>query len=388
MMNLFNVLFFPLIDCVKMSDDYLCSSQLAHHSGYLFKLGGKIFSTNQKRWFVLKGDTLFYTKTPESTEVLGQIKLPGTHCKDNAKKPNLSFVVFGGHLGKEYIFEAENEAEKIQWTSKISAIQTGTRSQPLSATNGSLQNITSCRTWSEIQPEMNNDSDHDEDRGRATYLSDCQPDVDISVARLKQRLFEVEEYCQSNLPIEQMNEHNEQKIAPFHVRIHDVLNRIGRQNEIALLIRDVNAKLHRTRLTLDAFAISVDGPSDHEKQKDDDVASWTKVIGDRYAGLNALRSTLQVAPSTVERIEHRIELLRHQMKLAVSPTLLDFAKKKTWREAELQQITKMNEYCAQLIALFERVRMMQGLQEQFAVTLSNRLQIIVSEIQRQEIWRK
>merc|ERR1711934_324308 len=60
--------------------------------GFLTKQGGSI-KTWKKRWFVLKGDTLYYFKTQKDPEQTGEIKLEKTtKCTNEGKKKRKSLL--------------------------------------------------------------------------------------------------------------------------------------------------------------------------------------------------------------------------------------------------------------------------------------------------------
>lgn len=55
--------------------------------GWLFKQGGVIKSWH-RRWFIIKGDQLFYYTNPEETKQLGVILLPGNKVVELPLNPN------------------------------------------------------------------------------------------------------------------------------------------------------------------------------------------------------------------------------------------------------------------------------------------------------------
>lgn len=88
--------------------------------GYLTKQGGKI-KTWKRRWFVLKGDTLYYFKSPTDRDLTGSIVLePNSYCKldlDNKKKKNCFFSV--ATKLRVYSMYSDNEQLAKEWVDLI-----------------------------------------------------------------------------------------------------------------------------------------------------------------------------------------------------------------------------------------------------------------------------
>lgn len=90
--------------------------------GYLTKQGGSI-KTWKKRWFVLKGDTIYYFKTQKDPEQTGEIKLEATTvCQAepgmNKKK---RFYLSIGTPTRVFLIYSDSEETTQQWVKKISA---------------------------------------------------------------------------------------------------------------------------------------------------------------------------------------------------------------------------------------------------------------------------
>lgn len=93
--------------------------------GFLTKQGGSI-KTWKKRWFVLKGDTIYYFKTPKDTEQTGEIKLePTSACNSEpamnkvaGKKKKYYFSV--ATTQRTFLMFTESEETMKQWVDKIS----------------------------------------------------------------------------------------------------------------------------------------------------------------------------------------------------------------------------------------------------------------------------
>jgi len=98
--------------------------------GFLTKCGGSI-KTWHRRWFVLKGDSLYYFKTQKDAEQTGVIKLePTTSCNSEPaeSKPNKKKYVFSvGVPGRKYMIFAETEECMKQWVDKIQKAIEGTK---------------------------------------------------------------------------------------------------------------------------------------------------------------------------------------------------------------------------------------------------------------------
>lgn len=96
-------------------------------SGFLTKQGGSI-KTWKKRWFVLKGDTLWYFKSQKEQEQTGSIKLePSTVCQlePGKKKKGCHFFSVGA-AKRTYLIYADSESLAKEWVDLIcKAIQGG-----------------------------------------------------------------------------------------------------------------------------------------------------------------------------------------------------------------------------------------------------------------------
>lgn len=90
--------------------------------GFLTKQGGSIKNW-KKRWFVLKGDTLYYFKTQKDTEQTGQIKLEkNSVCSPEqgmrtGKKSKFYFSL--GTSSRTFFLFAETEETMKQWVERI-----------------------------------------------------------------------------------------------------------------------------------------------------------------------------------------------------------------------------------------------------------------------------
>merc|ERR1712110_1277916 len=90
-------------------------------SGFLTKQGGN-FKSWKTRWFVLKGDTIYYFKSKKDTEQTGEIKLVSTSsCNpepSQSKKGRYRFSV--GTVNRIFHIFSESEQDMQDWVEKIS----------------------------------------------------------------------------------------------------------------------------------------------------------------------------------------------------------------------------------------------------------------------------
>jgi tRNA A-37 threonylcarbamoyl transferase component Bud32 len=102
------------------------SNPTPDHAGVLQKEGGKVFKSNQTRYFELYGCSLVWYKarpTP-GEKPLGCLDLKNTKCMDAKEK--LAWSITGPSMKKTYVLHALNEAEKKVWMTKLDAATTKT----------------------------------------------------------------------------------------------------------------------------------------------------------------------------------------------------------------------------------------------------------------------
>lgn len=108
--------------------------------GFLTKCGGSI-KTWHKRWFVLKGENLYYFKSQKDNAETGVIKLePTTSCNSEPaeSKPNKKKFVFSvGVPGRKYMIYADTEECMKQWVDKIQKAIEATKGEPVNNNNNS-----------------------------------------------------------------------------------------------------------------------------------------------------------------------------------------------------------------------------------------------------------
>eukprot|EP00009_Paramoeba_aestuarina_P003717 CAMPEP_0201512680 /NCGR_PEP_ID=MMETSP0161_2-20130828/4883_1 /ASSEMBLY_ACC=CAM_ASM_000251 /TAXON_ID=180227 /ORGANISM="Neoparamoeba aestuarina, Strain SoJaBio B1-5/56/2" /LENGTH=465 /DNA_ID=CAMNT_0047908615 /DNA_START=37 /DNA_END=1434 /DNA_ORIENTATION=- len=101
-----------------MSQISVQSLGTGNKEGYLTKCGGTI-KTWKKRWFVLKGDTLFYFKTQKDTDLTGSIPLEvDSECKEEkSEKGKYHFTV--STAKRTFCIYSDNEATTKDWVKAI-----------------------------------------------------------------------------------------------------------------------------------------------------------------------------------------------------------------------------------------------------------------------------
>ncbi|XP_047464306.1 sesquipedalian-1-like [Mugil cephalus] len=83
--------------------------------GYLYKKG-EIKTSYQKRWFVLKGNLLFYKDRPTDRDVIGVIVLEGCTVQLCESEEQFAFSLVWSEQGlRTYKFAAEDEATQENW---------------------------------------------------------------------------------------------------------------------------------------------------------------------------------------------------------------------------------------------------------------------------------
>lgn len=119
--NLVYVSFLQFI--MRLNDKHLCAfangTAPVDKEGYLSKRG----ETNrafQKRWFVLKGNLLFYYEKKGDKEPIGVIILEGCTVELSESSDAFSFeLVFQGSGSRTYVLAAETQNEMEDWMKAI-----------------------------------------------------------------------------------------------------------------------------------------------------------------------------------------------------------------------------------------------------------------------------
>ncbi|NXC71081.1 SESQ1 protein, partial [Anhinga anhinga] len=90
------------------------------NAGFLYKRGER-HTAYHRRWFVLKGNMLFYFEERESREPVGVIVLEGCTVElcDSAEEFAFS-IRFGGTKSRTYVLAAESQAAMESWVKSLS----------------------------------------------------------------------------------------------------------------------------------------------------------------------------------------------------------------------------------------------------------------------------
>ncbi|XP_013359101.1 PREDICTED: sesquipedalian-1 [Chinchilla lanigera] len=90
------------------------------HAGFLHKKGGR-HAASHRRWFVLRGNMLFYFEGPGSREPLGVIVLEGCTVELVEAAEEFAFAVrFAGARARCYALAAESQAALEAWVKALS----------------------------------------------------------------------------------------------------------------------------------------------------------------------------------------------------------------------------------------------------------------------------
>ncbi|KAM4721724.1 sesquipedalian-2 [Rhinophrynus dorsalis] len=99
---------------------YATSDSPADLTGYLYKRGAR-HTAYQKRWFVLKGNLLFYFEEQDSREPVGVVVLEGCTVELCQSKEEYAFTIrFNGSGSRSYILAAETQEEMESWVKTLS----------------------------------------------------------------------------------------------------------------------------------------------------------------------------------------------------------------------------------------------------------------------------
>ena len=95
----------------------VCSSPI-DKEGYLHKRG-ELNKGFQRRWFVLKGNLMFYFEKKQDKEPLGVVVLENCSVQASAVEKNSFEIIFEGVGSRTYILQADNEEEMTSWMKSI-----------------------------------------------------------------------------------------------------------------------------------------------------------------------------------------------------------------------------------------------------------------------------
>ncbi|XP_019589635.2 sesquipedalian-1 isoform X2 [Rhinolophus sinicus] len=90
------------------------------NAGFLYKKGGR-HAAYHRRWFVLRGNMLFYFEDPASREPVGVIILEGCTVELVEAAEEFAFAVrFAGAQARTYVLAAESQAAMEGWVKALS----------------------------------------------------------------------------------------------------------------------------------------------------------------------------------------------------------------------------------------------------------------------------
>lgn len=95
----------------------VCSSPI-DKEGYLHKRG-ELNKGFQRRWFVLKGNLMFYFEKKQDKEPLGVVVLENCSVQASSVEKNCFEIIFEGVGSRTYILQADNEDEMTSWMKSI-----------------------------------------------------------------------------------------------------------------------------------------------------------------------------------------------------------------------------------------------------------------------------
>ncbi|NXU06493.1 SESQ1 protein, partial [Buphagus erythrorhynchus] len=99
---------------------YATCDSPADNAGFLYKRGER-HTAYHRRWFVLKGNMLFYFEDRDSREPVGVIVLEGCNVELCDAAENYAFAIrFGGTKSRTYVLAAENQAAMESWVKSLS----------------------------------------------------------------------------------------------------------------------------------------------------------------------------------------------------------------------------------------------------------------------------
>lgn len=109
---------------MKINERHLCELSTlgtpADKKGYLNKRG-EINGSFRRRWFVLRGNLLFYFKQPDDTEPTGVIVLENCVVGVSEHEDHYAFELsFGGSGTRTYVLAADTQEEMEDWMRMLS----------------------------------------------------------------------------------------------------------------------------------------------------------------------------------------------------------------------------------------------------------------------------
>lgn len=111
------------MDAMKLNERslafYATCDAPVDNAGFLYKRGGRAGS--HRRWFVLRGNMLFYFEDEASREPLGVILLEGCTVELVDARQEFAFAVrFSGGRSRPYVLAADSQADLEGWVKALS----------------------------------------------------------------------------------------------------------------------------------------------------------------------------------------------------------------------------------------------------------------------------
>ncbi|NXO68474.1 SESQ1 protein, partial [Phainopepla nitens] len=99
---------------------YATCDSPADNSGFLYKRGER-HTAYHRRWFVLKGNMLFYFEERDSREPVGVIVLEGCNVELCDAAESFAFAIrFGGAKSRTYVLAADSQEAMESWVKSLS----------------------------------------------------------------------------------------------------------------------------------------------------------------------------------------------------------------------------------------------------------------------------
>ncbi|RMC05797.1 hypothetical protein DUI87_17340 [Hirundo rustica rustica] len=99
---------------------YATCDSPADNAGFLYKRGER-HTAYHRRWFVLKGNMLFYFEERDSREPVGVIVLEGCNVELCDSAEGFAFAIrFGGAKSRTYVLAAESQETMESWVKSLS----------------------------------------------------------------------------------------------------------------------------------------------------------------------------------------------------------------------------------------------------------------------------
>ena len=94
--------------------------------GHLMKQGNNFLADWRKRWFTLRGQTLYYRKSPDSKDVLGSIPLAACTLREVPGRRPFAFELAVSN--RQYQLQATAEDDFQKWLAALRPLVTSSES--------------------------------------------------------------------------------------------------------------------------------------------------------------------------------------------------------------------------------------------------------------------